>query len=483
LATDRSRTLLRSALLLLATAWLGCAPERRIPAPDAHRGAAVEPSDTRQDLDAQDAGQADAGAGPQHGDATQPGAASRPAAAVSPPASQPVGYDSTLPKPYEPRDFFEWLALKRGPDLKLIDLLVDPLTRVPLFQRPNPPAYADAARIGGQAYLLPDEVPFPEAEALEPRPVTIRVGLARSTFRSRTREEVMSAVQPFIDLIQREVNIRGDVELFEDAGQLYSALADGRVQMAVAHAFDYLMIRSWMVNEPDNGTVLLATGRPANPRTTEVDRDLPGIAGTSVELVVAADAPYQRFTDLVGKRLAVARHHVNGPAAFLTRLLRDGGGPPGEAFFASLTVRKYPKDAVIDVLKGKADVACVDQGTIAAMDRFYGVGPRLRTLAVSPRYNVDVLFTTLNNIERYRTQIELTQTQLTTLGKDPEGQEILFFFDADRWENVRSGDFDVPLAHFDDYLAALDATPPGLGPLLDPNAPIDERTYTRYGDE
>ena len=82
-----------------------------------------------------------------------------------------------------------------------------------------------------------------------------------------------------------------------------------------------------------------------------------------------------------------------------------------------------------------------------------------------------------------RTQIELTQNQLTTLGKDPEGQEVLFFFDTERWQNHRDGDIDVPLKHFADYLKFIDETPADLKPLLDPKAPVDRRTYGRYGDE
>ena len=68
---------------------------------------------------------------------------------------------------------------------------------------------------------------------------------------------------------------------------------------------------------------------------------------------------------------------------------------------------------------------------LGALDRFYGLGHRLRTLEVSPRYNIEVLYTSMNNLAVRRTEIELTQRQLTTLGKDPEGQEVLFFFDTE----------------------------------------------------
>ena len=68
--------------------------------------------------------------------------------------------------------------------------------------------------------------------------------------------------------------------------------------------------------------------------------------------------------DLRGTRLALPAHYVAAPGTFLTRLLQDAGQPLDRAFFGQVTLPRYSKDAVIDVLKGRADVACVDQGTI-----------------------------------------------------------------------------------------------------------------------
>src|SRR5262249_14869822 len=118
-----------------------------------------------------------------------------------------------------------------------------------------------------------------------------------------------------------------------------------------------------------------------------------------------------------------------------------------------------------------------------ALDRFYGVSQRTRTIAISPRYNFDVMFTSQNNIETHQTEIELTQRQITTLEKDAEGQEILFLFDQAGWRNYEKGDIDVARQHFDDSLAFREQTPVDLKPLLDPKAPVDRKTYDRLGDE
>lgn len=392
-----------------------------------------------------------------------------------------VVYDTTAAKPMTPSGTRERLALQRGPDLRLIDRLMDEQTALPPFERR--PLPARTSMIADGVALLDDVNPFPDSPPLPDKDVTIRVGLARSTYRTRTRAEVLSAVQPFIDIIQREVNVRGEPILFESGDELYYALLDGKAQMTIAHVFDYMMIRSWFANQPDNAAVMLASARPANPRSGELDRGFEGVRGTSIELIVARDAPYQTFADLRGKRLALAANYVHAPGTFLTHELAALGQPRDERFFSNVTLRRYTKDAVIDVLKGKADVACVDQGTVGALDRFYGLAGRVRTLAVSPRYNVDVLFTSLNNIETHRTEIELTQTQITTLGKDPEGEEVLFFFDIARWVNHRKGDLSVPERHFKDYLSFIDDTPIDLEPLLNPKASVDRQTYDRYGDE
>jgi len=401
-------------------------------------------------------------------------------AAVS--ADRPT-YDTTAPKPVAPRDRKERQVMERTRGLRMIDELMDKRTPLPPFDREPLPPLARETGVSDEVALLPDRDPFAEPPGLPAKEVTIEVGIGRSTYRTREREEGLSAVQPFIDLVQREVNIRGDAQLYETAGEVFHAMRQARIQMAVCHVFEYLLIRDWFAGEEDNGTVPLATARPARPRTTALDSEFVGTTGTSIELIVAADSRFHNPADLKGSRLAMAANVVPGPGAFLTRLLADLGHPAATPFFSKVTLRRYSKDAVIDVLKGAADAACVDQGTVGALCRFYGIDAKIRTVAVSPRYNVDVLFTSMNNLAARQEEIELTQRQLTTLGKDPEGQEVLFFFDVEGWSNYRDGDIATPKAHYPDYLRFLDETPVDLLPLLDPKAPVDRRTYDRFGDE
>lgn len=394
-----------------------------------------------------------------------------------------IMYDTTSHKPVAARDRLERKVQERKGGLSLVDRIMDKRTPLPPFDRePLPPLSRDSEIAPGLS-ILDDRNPFAEPPPLLPKDVTIEVGISRSTFRTREPEEVLSAVQPFIDLVQREVNIRGDAQLYETPDSLLYAMSDGKNQMAVCNVFEYLLVREWLAQKEDNGAVLLATAKPAHPRSTSADVEFAGAPGTSIELIVAADSPFLKPADLKGARLAMPAHVVPAPGTFLTRVLADLGQPRELPFFSKVTLRRYSKDAVIDVLKGTADVACVDQGTVGALCRFYGIDKRIRTLAVSPRYNVDVLFTSLNNLATRREEIELTQRQLTTLGKDPEGQEVLFFFDVEGWTNYRDGDIDTPRAHYEDYLRFLNETPVDLKPLLDPKAPVDRRTYDRFGDE
>lgn len=396
--------------------------------------------------------------------------------------ARPV-YDTAAARPIEPRDGLEKLALERGADFRLIDRLTEESTRVPPFLRkPLPPLPPDA-RIAESIPLLDERDPFPDEEPLAVREPTIRVGLGRSTFRTHEPEEVLSAIQPFLDLTQRDVNVRADVQLFERPAEAYYALAEGRHQLSICHAFDYLLLRSWLADNEGNGAVLLGVALPAHPRVSDADREMSGVEGTNIDLVVRADASFQSPADLKGARLALAANDTHGPGAFLTGLLRQAGAPLDQAYFGSVTLRRYSKDAVIDVLLGKADAACVSRSTTAALQRFYGVDRRLRTLAVSPRYNLDVLVTSLNNVATHRTEIELTQRQLATLRKNPEGQEVLFFFDEHGWQYPQGGELGSAEQAFEDFLTFYENTPPDLRPLLDPAAPVDRRTYDRFGDE
>lgn len=398
------------------------------------------------------------------------------------PATQPV-YDTTLPRPVPPRDFLERWAMDRGRDLALVDKLMDKRTPLPPFRRTAPTGMPADARIAPGVPLLSEKDPFPEPIPLPPMEVTIRAGIARSTYRTRTQQEVHSAAAPFLDIVERDVNMRADDILYENPQDMYFDLVDGKTQLAIAQVFDALLIRSWIASSPDNREILLLWAQPANPYTTPLDTDAPGPPGTSIVLLVAKDAPYRTFADLKGARLAMPAHYINAPGAFLTRQLMDIHQPLDQAFFGSVALRQYSKDAAIDVLKEYADVACVDEGTLGALADFYGLDKQFRVLTVSPHYNIDTVFTTVNNVTTHRSQIELAERMLLTLGRDPEGQEVLFFFDIASWNANREGDLSIAIDHFGDFLEFLQHTPVDLKPLLDPHAPVNRKTYTRYGDE
>jgi ABC-type phosphate/phosphonate transport system substrate-binding protein len=469
--------------ILLAGILLSCARDRaEVSLAEAPTGSPATPASAPQTAPAKSTS---ASAPVATAPMSAPAAASAPLVASQPaPASQPASvYDTTLARPIQPRDALEKWALERGADFRLIDRLVDKRTPVPPFDRLPPPPPPPGARISANTPTLPDTNPFPEPAPLFPKEVTICVGIARSTFRTREKEEVLSAAQPFIDLAQRETAVRGASLLTDTADQIYYGLVDGKVQMQISQAFDYLLVQQWFSGVANNGAILLAWAEPAHAHDLPSARALPGIRGTSVELVVARDAQYQAPADLKGARLALTANYVNAPGAFLTRTLMDLQHPLDQPFFGKVTLRRYPKDTILDVLKGKADVACVDEGTMDALNRFYGLDQRVRTLAVSPRYNVDVLYTSQNNAETHRTEIELTQRQFITLQRDPEGQEVLFFYDIAGWHVYRDDDLAVAREHFGDFVKFIQETPLDLKPLLDPHAPVDRETYDRLGDE
>lgn len=425
---------------------------------------------------------------------TQP-AASQPEEATTQPATttQEAGeapasltsrpYDTTVARPIAPRDWLEKISLNRGIDFQLIDRLLDEPTRPPPFRRGPPGTLPADATIGEGVPVLSDTDPFPEPPPLPPKEPTVRLGALLSTTRTREKTEVLSALEPLIDQVQREVNVRSAADLLDTPQEAYFALIDGRDQMIISNAFDYLLLRSWFANSPDNGVIPLAWAQPANPRTPDLGRDQPGVPGTSIELIVRREAPYKTFADLRGKRLSLTANYINAPGTYLTQLLIEGGFALDQPFFGQVTLRRYSKDALIDVYKGRADVACVDSGTVAAVYDFYGIERQLRTLAVSPRYNLDVMYTSANNLTTHQTEIELTQSQVVVLGKNPEGQEVLYLFDTREWHTYREGDFAVPEQYFGYFLTFISQTPADLKPLLDPSAPVDRQTYDRYGDE
>jgi ABC-type phosphate/phosphonate transport system substrate-binding protein len=419
---------------------------------------------------------------------TLPAVASQPVAVLSAPvATRPVGqavlYDTTIPKAVKPRDVLERMAQKRGLDFDLVDRLMDKRAEPPPYNRLAPPPRPADARIAEDTPQLDESNPFPSPVPLPSREVTLRVGVGRSTYHTRTPEEVLAAILPFIDIVERDVAMRPEALLYTAADRMFYDMGDGKIQLGLANIFDYYLIRGWFANYPDNRAILLEWAQPANPYTTQLDRDAPGPAGTGIVLVVANDASYKTFGDLKGARLSLPANYVNAPGAFLTRQLMDIHHPFDQAFFGQVTLRRYSKDVVLDLLKDKADVACVDEGTLGALTAFYGIDKHVRVLAVSPHYNVDVLFTSQNNVRTHQTQIELAERMLLTLGRDPEGQMVLFFFDIASWNVHHEGDLQPAVDHFDDFLKFTRDTPADLKPLLNLKAPVDRRTYDRYGDE
>ena len=419
---------------------------------------------------------------PTSGPATRP-ATSSLNAATSRPGVPTTMYDTNVAKPILPRDWLERISLERGIDFKLVDALLDERTKPPRFNRRPPGTMPTDAVMAEGVPLLPDTNPFPEPTLIPPKEPSIRLGAALSTYRTREKTEVLSALQPLIDLVQREVNVRSAVDLLQSPREIYFALLDGRDQMIISNVFDYLLQRPWFATVPNNGVIPLAWVQPANPRTGEADADFPGVQGTSVELIIRRDAGCKAFADLRGRRLSLTANLINAPGTFLTQLLVQTGQPLDQPFFGKVMLRRYAKDAMIDVYKGMADVACVDQGTVAAVYKFYGIQPELRTLAVSPRYNLDVMYTSNNNVATHRTEIELTQTQVTTLGKNAEGQEVLFLFDTREWHTYEEGDFAVAEQYFGYFVTFLGRTPVDLKPLLDPAASVERWTYDIHGDQ
>ncbi len=370
--------------------------------------------------------------------------------------------------------------MQRDIDFRLVDNLTDPGTKPPPFTREAPlPPPADA-KIAQGVPMLHDSDPFPPPVPLPPRNPSISILVARSACHTRTNEEVLSALAPFFDRVQREVNLRATAALCEQAADICAGLLDGRQQMAVSDVFDYLLVRERLAGFAGKGAIpLLWARRPGAPATTRAS----SAPGECILLVVGREAPYRVPGDLKGKRLAVTARYGNAPGAFLTGLLVAAGHPLDQPFFSKVTLRRYAKDAVLDVIKDRADAACVDEGTLAALNDFYGIDARVRMLAASPRYDLSLLYTSENNMATHRTEIEQIRDRVTALGTDAEGQELLFLFDTASWHDYRDGDFTLAEEHFPTFLTFLEKTPTDLKGLLDPHAAIDARTYDRYGDE
>lgn len=387
-------------------------------------------------------------------------------------ASRPV-YDTTLPRPVPPRDALERWAYGRGADLALVDRIVDRSTTPQPLDRPAPPPVD-----------WPITRPAASRPAVSPaEPSTpLRIGVAPGVLGNRAADELSAVAEALTRFLQSHGAPAIQLVPMAGAEALAQGLRAGTTDLALGDAFDYLLA-CHEAPGPDAAPVALLWAQPAGACTLPLPPGSAGPRGASVLLLAAQQGALRTFADLKGKRLAMVAGLSNGAGTFLARQLRDSSHPLDQPFFGSLTLRLYAKDAVLDVLKGKTDAACIDESALAALLALHDLHQALRVLAVSPGYRLDVLFAPAQMDASRQARVEALQRALLRLEDDAGGRQVLWLLDMSGWNVCREGDLAPARRCFEDFLQFRRNPPLDLKPLLNPHAPVNAQSYNRYGDE
>ena len=245
----------------------------------------------------------------------------------------------TLPKPVDAADWMERSVTNRGADSPDGPWL-DPRTFPKPCRARRPPCVPAGSEFARGRPLLDKKTPSPTSTRWRTRTVTSASACAARRSRPASRRSPLRR-EPFIDLAQRQVNVRGEPVIHESADEADYALLEGRTQLCIANVFDYLMIRSWFQDQPDNGTILLGWAQPARPRSPTPTATRPADR--------RSDRAARRFQRLVrvlrrSERQAPRPRRQRHPRP---RHIPHAGhrGQPLVAtpFFGSVTLRRYPK--------------------------------------------------------------------------------------------------------------------------------------------
>lgn len=249
----------------------------------------------------------------------------------------------------------------------------------------------------------------------------IRVALLAALFdQQQDRQQMLGQMQPFVDLVQKDLGVKSEFGIVDDVPALKEALAAGRVHLTVLPGLSFAWLRqSYAEVKP----LLVANMDSATLRAVAL---------------VAKDSPVQSLRGLQGQPAALPKR----VPLFLRVFLEREWQQPIEQFV--LVKDQDNAEAAIEaVIDGQVAAAILPQPAVEAYaERKPGRFKRLRVLQESPDFPLPVV--------AYRTTgadlaaIKKFEKALLSADQTPEGRQTLTLW--------RLRGFAKPPADFDDLV-------------------------------
>lgn len=246
----------------------------------------------------------------------------------------------------------------------------------------------------------------------------IRVVLLAQLFdQQQDRKQMLGQMQPFVDLVQKDLGVQAEFDIVDDVAALREAMEKGRAQVAVMPGLSFAWLR---------GTY--ADARPL----LVAQMDSPTLKAVAI---VAKDSPLQKLADLQGQPTALPKRLPLYLRVFLEREWHQ----PVEKFVAARQ-QESSEAAIEAVIDGGVVAAVLPHSAIEAYaDRKPGRFKRLRVLQESPDFPLPVVAyrTTGADMEAIRK----FEKALLTADSTPEGRQTLTLWRL-RSFGKPPGDFD-----------------------------------------
>lgn len=255
----------------------------------------------------------------------------------------------------------------------------------------------------------------------------IRIGMLATMFRSGKPAWFTALRGPFSAVVKAQTGMECKVELLADPDELRQHLADGKIQFALSHGFEF----AWMLqNDPKLKPLMIAA---------PLHRPLKGF------VVVPASHTAKSLDELKGGAVALPNGIHETARVFARHKCRCTPEVVGN-LFEKVTSPINAETALHDMFENKVQAAIVDQSGLQCFaERYPARYKRVRVLMESEAFPMSVI-----SVRKEAVDADVIRRFVTGMGKAAEnamGRQFLAL--------MQSSGFEAPPSDYDEQIAAI----------------------------
>jgi ABC-type phosphate/phosphonate transport system substrate-binding protein len=171
-----------------------------------------------------------------------------------------------------------------------------------------------------------------------------RIGIPATFYHDMSPVLIRQVTDPFADVLRETTGLKGEPVTGGAPMAVAAKLHDGKLQMAVLHAFEFAWARA---KYPDLEPMMLAARTAKDYRAC---------------VLVRKDGGPASFADLKGKELAVPKRTTEGCRRFIAELCKANGARQPSEYFSKIVHPTDVETALDDLARGKYPAVLVDSG-------------------------------------------------------------------------------------------------------------------------